>query len=56
MAVGFRFHRKPTNGLLAIDPASIRLFSLPEAYLRAHVIRPVEDCWLTKALLANRPN
>jgi hypothetical protein len=55
MAVGFRFSSSRSNGLISIDPTSIRLFSLPEAYLRAQVVRPVEGCWLTQALLTNRP-
>ncbi|MDR2141385.1 MAG: DUF3825 domain-containing protein [Deltaproteobacteria bacterium] len=56
MVVGFRFVTHQASRLLTIDPGSIRLFSLAEAFLRAQVVRPVEDCWLTKALLAQRAN
>jgi hypothetical protein len=56
MAIGFRFFTNPASRVTVIEPASIRLFSLPEALLRAHVVRPVEDCWLTRAILNNRLN
>jgi hypothetical protein len=58
LAVGFRFYSRNENGFYSyfIDPASIRLFSLSEAYLRAQVIRPLGECWLTDALAAGRTN
>ncbi|MDR0549622.1 MAG: DUF3825 domain-containing protein [Deltaproteobacteria bacterium] len=52
MAIGFRLSPSgKSNDNWFIDPSSVRLFSLKEAYLRAQAMRPLDNCWLTKAII-----
>ncbi|MDR1873069.1 MAG: DUF3825 domain-containing protein [Deltaproteobacteria bacterium] len=56
MTIGFRLSYSRNTETYYVDPGSVRLFSLQEAYHRAQVINPVEDSWLTRALLASQTN